>query len=219
MVAYPEPIDEPGLIQQAQEGDSDAFGMLYMQHLDPIYRYVYYRVDGEAIAEDLTEEVFVRAWEALPGYEIGAYPFKSWLYRIAHNLVVDHHRRQRPTTVDDEVLNYMAAPTTPVEQVLVDMQNAEYLLEAIQSLDEEEQQVVILRFVEGLSHQEVAETIGKSAGASRIIQYRAIQRLQVFLTDRMKDRSTPPPSAELHPHALEEAPIAGSARLTLCLAG
>jgi RNA polymerase sigma-70 factor (ECF subfamily) len=182
---YPsEQADENQLLQQAQEGDAEAFGVLYARYLDPIYRYVYYRVDGAETAEDLTEEVFVRAWEALPGYEITKYPFKSWLYRIAHNRVIDHRRKRRPAAIDDEVLQRIPGASTPPEQMVVDGQNAEALQEAVQQLAEEEQQVVILRFVEGLSHREVAEIIGKSEEASRVIQYRAIQRLQRVLSDR-----------------------------------
>ena len=91
--------NEKKLVLRAQKGDSEAFGVLYSWYLDAFYRYVYFRVDTTATAEDLTEEVFVRAWEALPTYEIRKYPFKSWLYRIAHNLVIDHRRKQQPVAV------------------------------------------------------------------------------------------------------------------------
>jgi len=175
--------NEKKLVLRAQKGDSEAFGVLYSWYLDAIYRYVYFRVDTTATAEDLTEEVFVRAWEALPTYEIRKYPFKSWLYRIAHNLVIDHRRKQQPVAVDDEVLHTIASPVNLPEEVVVDVQDTEALLRAVHKLDEEEQQVVILRFVEGLSHKEVAEIIGKSEEASRVIQYRTIQRLQRYLTD------------------------------------
>jgi RNA polymerase sigma-70 factor (ECF subfamily) len=179
-------INEQKLVRRAQGGDSEAFGVLYTLYLDPIYRYVYYRVDGAATAEDLTEEVFVRAWEALPSYRMQTSPFKSWLYRIAHNLVIDHRRKQRPTTIDDGALQRMSDPSAPLEQIVFNVQNTEALLEAVRQLDEEEQQVVILRFVEGLPHKEVAEIIRKSEEASRVIQHRAIQRLQRTLADREK---------------------------------
>ena len=176
--------NENKLVLRAQKGDSEAFGLLYAGYLDPIYRYVYFRVDSVETAEDLTEEVFVRAWEALPSYEVRKYPFKSWLYRIAHNLVIDHRRKQQPVTVDDEILHSIASPIHMPEDLVVSLQDTEALLRAVRMLDEEEQQVVILRFVEGLSHKEVAEIIGKSEEASRVIQYRGIQHLQSYLTDR-----------------------------------
>lgn len=175
---------EKKLVLRAQNGDAEAFGALYSWYLDAIYRYVYFRVNTTETAEDLTEEVFVRAWEALPTYEVRKYPFKSWLYRIAHNLIIDHRRKQRPVTVEDEVLQAVASPLHLPEDIVVRFQHNEALTRAVRRLDEEEQQVVILRFVEGLSHREVAEIIGKSEEASRVIQYRAIQRLQRYMTDR-----------------------------------
>jgi RNA polymerase sigma-70 factor (ECF subfamily) len=175
--------NEKKLVLRAQNGDAEAFGTLYSWYLDAIYRYVYFRVNTTETAEDLTEEVFVRAWEALPTYEVRKYPFKSWLYRIAHNLIIDHRRKQRPVTVEDEVLQAVASPVHLPEDIVVRFQNNEALTRAVRKLDGEEQQVVILRFVEGLSHREVAEIIGKSEEASRVIQYRAIQRLQRYMTD------------------------------------
>ena len=125
-------VNEQKLIRRAQKGDSEAFGVLYTLYLDPIYRYVYYRVDRAATAEDLTGEVFVRAWEALPSFKVQASPFKSWLYQIAHNLVIDHHRKQSPITIDDEILQRMPAPSAPLEQGVLDGQNIEALVEAVQ---------------------------------------------------------------------------------------
>jgi RNA polymerase sigma-70 factor (ECF subfamily) len=148
---------EQALVSQAIDGDADAFGVLYLDHLDAIYRYIYYRVADEQLAEDLTEEVFVRAWTALPKYEPQGYRFTSWLYRIARNLVVDHYR-------------------LPEDQ-LADHQDYESLANAIKQLGDDEQQVIVLRFMEGLSHREVAEVIGKSEGASRVIQHRALEAL------------------------------------------
>jgi RNA polymerase sigma-70 factor (ECF subfamily) len=164
-------------------GDVDAFGSLYVRHLDAIFRYIYYRIGEEAEAEDLTEEVFARAWEALPGYRAREYPFTSWLYRIAHNLVVDHHRRKKSLPAND-LESRMTQNRRAHEDQLVHDQEASLLAEGIRLLPEEEQQVLTLRFVEGLSHREVAVIIGKSEGASRVIQHRALTRLSEFLEAR-----------------------------------
>ncbi|MFQ5923219.1 MAG: sigma-70 family RNA polymerase sigma factor, partial [Anaerolineales bacterium] len=86
--------DESVLVSRAVAGEAHAFGRLYESHMDAIYRYIYFRVGEPAQAEDMTEEVFVKAWEALPNYRPTEHPFTSWLYRIAHNLVVDHYRRK-----------------------------------------------------------------------------------------------------------------------------
>jgi RNA polymerase sigma-70 factor (ECF subfamily) len=102
---------EQTLVSQAIDGDADAFGELYTRHLDAIYRHVYFRVAEVQLAEDLTEEVFVRALAALPKYEPQGHKFSSWLYRIAQNLIVDHYRRHssRPEVEDRDMGDMVAA--------------------------------------------------------------------------------------------------------------
>ena len=174
--------DESVLVSRAVEGDAQAFGRLYESRLDAIYRYVYFRVGDTAQAEDMTEEVFVKAWEALPAYRPGRNPFSSWLYRIAHNLVVDHYRRKPNEQVAAEVdPDSQPDPTPSLEEKLVEQQDRADLAEAIQQLSDEEQQVVVLRFVEGLPHRQVARIIGKSEAASRVIQHRALAALAAML--------------------------------------
>jgi RNA polymerase sigma-70 factor (ECF subfamily) len=130
------------------------------------------------LAEDLTEEAFVRAWTALPKYEPQGYRFTSWLYRIARNLVVDHYRKQPNRTTEDDVgMENLPDPQMLPEDQLADHQDYESLANAIKQLGDDEQQVIVLRFMEGLSHREVAEVIGKSEGASRVIQHRALEAL------------------------------------------
>jgi RNA polymerase sigma-70 factor (ECF subfamily) len=176
--------DEHRLVEQAIEGNVEAFAALYACYLEQIYRYIYYRVADEADAEDLTEEVFVRAWEALPGFELKQHPLKSWLYRIAHNLVIDHQRRRKPVPMPEgDTLVTASSAAIPEESVML-AHDAAVLVAAIKELDEEEQQVVILRFVEDLTHKEVAEIIGKTEGASRVIQHRALHKLKRVLSSR-----------------------------------
>lgn len=166
------------LVSRAIKGDADAFGLLYTQHLDAIYRYVYFRVGETALAEDLTEEVFVRAWTALPKYRSRGHPFSSWLYRIAHNMIVDHYRkRSARDTAQAQFPNDTGEADATPEKYIVDLEEIEELARSIQGLSDEEKDVIILRFVEGLSHREVAEVIGKSEGASRVIQHRALETL------------------------------------------
>jgi RNA polymerase sigma-70 factor, ECF subfamily len=176
----PDGPDEAALIKRAVRGDSEAFGILYVRYMDPIYRYIFFRIGDEVEAEDITEEVFIRAWEALPNYTYGEYPFTSWLYRIARNRIIDHHRKHKAQALPDLEL-HQAGIVQSSEEKLVQKMDAAHLAEAIQMLEEEEQQVVILRFMEGLSHREVAAVIGKSEGASRIIQHRALAALQKAL--------------------------------------
>jgi len=169
------------LVALAIKGDGEAFGTLYLRHLDSIYRYIYFRIGDTAEAEDLTEEVFARAWEALPGYQPREYRFISWLYRIAHNLTVDHHRRLKPALLDNVDENPEAVTRHSPEKIVEETQSLEKLSAAIQELNDDEQQVITLRYIEGLSHEEVAAIIGKSNEASRVIQHRALARLSRLL--------------------------------------
>ena len=170
-------------VEHIVAGDADAFGELYLLHLDAIYRYIYYRVGDASDAEDLTEQVFLNAWEALPGYKRRGSPFTSWLYRIAHNVVVDYHRRQKPTAPmpSPEKVARENEHSSPLEQV-IEAEEAAALATAIAQLPEEQQQVIVLRFIEGLKHAEVARIIGKSEGACRIIQHRALVALNRLLS-------------------------------------
>jgi RNA polymerase sigma-70 factor (ECF subfamily) len=174
---------EATLVEHSVAGDADAFGELYLLHLDAIYRYIYYRVGDVKDAEDLTEEVFLNAWEALPGYKRRGSPFTSWLYRIAHNVVVDYRRRQKPTVPmpSPEEADWESKQPTSLEQV-IEAEEIAALATATAQLPEEQQQVIVLRFIEGLKHAEVARIIGKSEGACRIIQHRALVALNRLLS-------------------------------------
>ncbi len=174
---------EAALVERAVAGDADAFGELYLLHLDAIYRYIRYRVGDASDAEDLTEQVFLNAWKALPGYKRRRGSFASWLYRIAHNVVVDYYRRRKPTVYmpSQEEVDWESKQPTPLEQV-IGAEEVATLTTAIAQLPEDQQQVIILRFIEGLRHAEVARIIGKSEGACRIIQYRALVALNRLLS-------------------------------------
>ena len=173
---------EERLVDRAIRGDARAFGLLYERHLDAIYRYIYFRVANAADAEDLTEEVFIRAWEAISAFDsAGQGSFLSWIYRIAHNRVVDHYRKRQPLSWTSDRLALETANSPTVEETTHRNQDAARLAEAISQLDDTEQQVIILRFVEGLPHAEVAQMLGKSEGASRVIQHRALINLKEIL--------------------------------------
>ena len=169
------------LIIRAKAGDADAFGELYLRHLDAIYRYVYFRVDDAQEAEDITEQVFLKAWEALPGYRHQGHPFSSWLYRIAHNVVIDYRRRQKFTApMPPEPINWAGGDSTSLEQMIA-AEEVETLAAAISQLPDVQQEVIILRFIEGLNHNQIANILQKSSGACRNIQYRALMALNRIL--------------------------------------
>lgn len=172
---------EKALIHRAADGDAEAFGDLYVRHLDQIYRYIFYKVGDAKKAEDLTEKVFLNAWEAIEGYQIRGHPFSSWLYRIAHNAVVDFYRAERDEQPLDSVAFALTDEALGPEETLLAKQEVSRLLEALQELSEEKQELIILRFVEGLAHAEVAEILDKSEVACRVMQHRALAALSEIL--------------------------------------
>jgi RNA polymerase sigma-70 factor (ECF subfamily) len=173
-------VREDLLVDRARRGDADAFGRLYELHLDRIYRYVYYRVGSSNEAEDLTEHVFLKAWEAIGRYESRGLPFAAWLYRMAHNAVIDHYRARRLTTSIDETFDLEDERQNPVASAEA-LFDREELKVAIKRLNADQQTVILLRFTEGLSHAEVGKILGKSEGAVRVIQHRALGVMAKFL--------------------------------------
>ena len=178
------PGNEKELVEFAIEGDFDSFAALYTCYLDAIYRYIYYRIGDSQDAEDLTEQVFLKAWEALPNYRPAGYSFINWLYRIAHNIVVDYHRRRRLINTDilrSETVQADRTQDSALESVIL-AEETTSLANAIGRLPDDYQQVIILRFIEGLGHMEIARILDKSEVACRGIQHRALAFLNKVLT-------------------------------------
>lgn len=168
------------LVARAKRGETEAFGDLYERHVEAIHRYVFYRVGEADEAENLTQTVFLKAWEALGRYEQRALPFSVWLYRIAHNTVVDYHRTNRKDTSLDKQYSLHSEADSP-EEVADQRQQAERLARAIARLDEEDQQIIALRFVSGLSHAETAQLLGQKENYVRVLQHRALRALRALL--------------------------------------
>ncbi|MFN8534797.1 MAG: sigma-70 family RNA polymerase sigma factor [Dehalococcoidia bacterium] len=174
----PEELD--AAIGRARVGDAEAFGVLYDAFVDRIFRYARIRVGNDLDAEDLTEQVFLRAWQAIRRYEDRGKPFVAWLYAIAGNVVVDHFRGQRARAPLDPNLVDDAPNTDPVHMSEQDSRRRA-LERAIRRLSPDQQQVVIMRFIEGYSPADVAEAIGKREGTVRVIQHRALSTLRSLL--------------------------------------
>ncbi len=170
-------------MRQARDGDAQAFGTLYDRYFDRVYRYVYYRVREEAEAEDVTSEVFFRALRAMPRYE-PRQPFLAWLYRIARNAIIDRARGMRPRVSFEDALAHPDAGEHVVDPdaALLAFDRRARLRAALANLTAEQQEVVVLRFVEGLSADEAGKIMGKRAGTVRGLQFRALQTLKKHLT-------------------------------------
>jgi RNA polymerase sigma-70 factor (ECF subfamily) len=171
---------ENRLILRAKQGDKQAIAELYTGHVDAIYRYIWPRVRDEAIAEDLTAQVFLKALEGLPGYEPSGKPFLAWLYRIAYARVVDHWRKQerRATLPLDDTLPAREPRPGELLEVEDDWITA---IDLLAQLTDDQQEVVMLRFIGEMSLAEVAEIMGKTLGATKAVQHRALASLARLL--------------------------------------
>ena len=174
---------EPDLIARAQQGDAPAFGRLYENHLERIYRYIYYRVSDRDEAEDLTETVFLKAWEALPRFRFTGSSFCAWLYRIAHNTVVDRHRTGKVTLPLNQALQVRDREAASPEAAAEAEQQSMGLHAALARLEPRKQEVILNRFVNGLSHKETAYVMGLKEGHVRVLQHRALEEMRVLLQE------------------------------------
>jgi RNA polymerase sigma-70 factor, ECF subfamily len=176
--------NEDKLIKRARKGDSEAFRELYSHHVDAIYRFVLLKVSDRGDAEDLTHDVFLSAWQNVNSYRDRGLPFSSWLYRIARNRVIDHYRTRKIGISIDEVDERLLGVVEHVERDADLAINFAKVVGCFEKLSPDQKDVTILRFIDELSHKEVAQALGKSEGAVRLIQYRALQTLRSLLKDK-----------------------------------
>ncbi len=168
-----------GIVQRAQNGEAAAFGQLYELFSDRVYRYVAYRVDSNADAEDITEDIFIRMLEAIGSFRWRDVPFAAWLMRIAHNRVIDHYRRGRvrAATPLDDAPPLPSRDRDPQERIetFSDLQD---LRLAMAGLTDLQRQVISLRFGSDLSIVETAKAMNRNEGAIKALQHSAIRALR-----------------------------------------
>ena len=174
---------EARLVRQAQSGDAESFARLYDGYVERVYRYVFFRVSDDEMAEDITSQVFLKAWENLDRYRFSSSPFLAWLYTIARNQVIDHYRPRKQTVSIDEVVSLPANDDAVVEQVQFRF-DIQAMRDGLQFLTEEQQQVLILRFIAGLETSEISRQMGKAEGAIRALQMRALQALSKYMAGK-----------------------------------
>lgn len=170
-----------GLVERAQAGDAGAFGELYERLAPKVYSYLYYHLNGHTpLAEDLTEEVFVKVLEKLGRYQNRGLPFSAWLFRIAHNHLIDYLRAQ-PKLGLGSIEECRGVPERRAEQSLeLTLTHAE-LARALGHLTEDQRRVVVLRFLQGMSTAETARVLGKTEDAVKKLQARGLQMLRKSL--------------------------------------
>ncbi|GAA2758708.1 sigma-70 family RNA polymerase sigma factor [Actinopolymorpha rutila] len=175
------------LVELAQNGDAEAFGQLYDHYVPSVYRYVYYRVGTHALAEDLTSETFLRALRSLGSFRWQGRDFGAWLVTIARNLVTDHFKsgRFRLEVATGEILDSDSVTAGPEDDVLTRLTN-EALVEALRQLGQDQQECLVMRFLNGMSVAETAQSLGKSEGAVKQLQLRAVRNLAKLLPDGLR---------------------------------
>ena len=181
MATQPIPAEElKALVKRAQDGDTEAFGKIYDAYLTPIYRYVVFRFPQE-LAEDLVADIFVKAWEKLHSYRpVANVPFSAWLFRIARHVVVDAYRGQRGFEEISEDIVDEDAHSDPKHQTerrlsMVTVRGA------LGKIPRYYREILLLHYVSGLSHSEIARSLRITEGGVRILKFRALKKLEALL--------------------------------------
>ena len=166
------------LVARAQGGDRDALEDLYLQHFDRIYSYLHMTVGNRHDAEDLTTQTFLRMLESIGRFEWGSAPFSAWLFRIAHNLAMDHFRSRRRWQPEEEVPEPVGAVESSAEEEAIRLLSSQSMFDLIDQLSDEQRHVLILKFVFDFSNAEAATVLDKTEGAIKSLQHRALASLQ-----------------------------------------
>jgi RNA polymerase sigma-70 factor, ECF subfamily len=190
--ARPDPTDATAevwqLVERAKAGDAEAFGLIYDRYVDSVYRFVYFRVGNRQLAEDLTADTFLRALRRIGSVTWQGRDLRAWLVTIARNRVADHFKsgRYRLEVSTGDVLEAdreERGPEGSPEEAVVDHVTNVALLGAVKQLNPEQQECIVLRFLQGFSVGETAEAMGKTEGAIKALQYRAVRSLARLLPD------------------------------------
>ncbi|MFC1906103.1 sigma-70 family RNA polymerase sigma factor [Chloroflexota bacterium] len=169
--------DEKNVVERAKKGDKDALAQIYEEYFDRIYRYIAVRLGDRTEAEDLTEQVFLKTLESIKSFKWKGTPFAAWLFRIAHNQIIDYHRKmnKRQNLPLDEAILSGGVDTAAAAELKLTMDE---LKVAMTGLTDLQRQVIVLRFVSGLSILETAKSMGKSDGAVKALQHSAVVALR-----------------------------------------
>ncbi|MFL5918551.1 MAG: sigma-70 family RNA polymerase sigma factor [Gaiellaceae bacterium] len=166
------------LVERGQQGDREALEELYLLHFDRIYSYLHMSVGNRHDAEDLTTQTFLKMLESIKRFRWQSAPFSAWLFRIAHNLAMDHFRATRRWQPEDEVPEPAGEMEPSAEAAAFQSIGRQSMLELIEGLSQEQKQVLTLKFVFNLPNAEVATILGKTEGAIKSLQHRALVSLQ-----------------------------------------
>lgn len=189
----PDPVDEPdtagawSLVRAAQEGDMDAFSQLYDRYYDVVFRYVLFRMNDRTLAEDITQEAFVRALRRIGSVTYQGRDIAAWFVTIARNLIFDHVKssRYRLESTTADIIDLSPSTHGPEQQVLDGATNDE-LIRCVRKLNPDQQECITLRFLQGLSVAETARIMDRNEGAVKALQHRAVRRLAQLLPEGLR---------------------------------
>ena len=180
-------IEDRQWLSSAKGGDAEAFGKLYERYADRVFRYLFAHLDNCLDAEDIIEDVFLRVWRSLPNYREQGVPFLAFLFRIARNALIDHYRRSNPVkgqlSIDD--MSLRDNRPGPGESALSSLEREE-LRASLEQLRDDYRTVLVLRFLSELSPDETAEVMGRTPGAVRVLQHRALASLRTMLDGSLR---------------------------------
>jgi RNA polymerase sigma-70 factor, ECF subfamily len=174
------------LVERAQQGDREALEELYLIHFDRIYSYLHMSVGNRHDAEDLTTQTFLRMLESIKKFRWQSAPFSAWLFRIAHNLAMDHFRATRRWQPEEEVPEPVGETEPSAEAAALQSIGRQSMLDLIENLSQEQKQVLTLKFVFNLPNAEVATILEKTEGAIKSLQHRALVSLQKQISQKQK---------------------------------
>jgi RNA polymerase sigma-70 factor (ECF subfamily) len=171
------------LAGRTASGDKDAFGEIYGMLVDSIFKYLYWNLGSREDAEDLTEEVFLRCLVNIESYNSKRGPFKAWAFRIAHNVMMDHHRRRGRRPQEELKEGVENGSVSTVERLEKDERTAA-IRTALEELTSIQRQVIIMKYFVEMSNAEVARALGRSEGAVNAVQHRALRRMGKLIEER-----------------------------------
>jgi len=169
------------LIKRAIRGEASAFGSLYDKYQPQIFRFIFLKVGHREEAEDLTHQVFLKSWQNINNFNFQGFPFSSWLYSVARHQVIDFYRTKKKNVAFEEIIELEINEESLPETLDIEA-TIEQVKEAIGRLGGEQQDVIILRFIEDFSVREVASIMDKTEGAVKLLQHRGIKNLRAILS-------------------------------------
>ena len=170
------------LILKAKEGDDEAFGQVFEEYFTPIYRYLYFRLGDKTLADDLTQDVFLKVFESLESLVVSDKSPLTYFYTVARNLLIDNYRKKKIPTIDeDEAVNKLVEEDNPEKQAILG-DDIKKLKDDLQKISPAEADALILKFIDNYSNKEIGQIMGKSEEAVRQLQSRGLKSLRGFIS-------------------------------------